>query len=116
MKCGLKFTYKHITLINNVINQIIILIIDLMTILEGIEMELEIGKLNSFYIGKSGRPHAILTNATEDEFTRLLESYISENESQDGRDFQVLLFENYVTKNGYYIKTGNHDLNPPNTS
>lgn len=78
-------------------------------------MELELGKLNSFYIGKSGRPHFILTNATEEEFKGLLESYLSENESQDGSDFQVLLFEDYVTKNGYYFKTGNHDLNPPDS-
>lgn len=76
-------------------------------------MELEFGKLNCFYIGKSGRPHAFLTNATEDEFKGLLESYISENESQDGIRFQVGLFELYVRENGYYLKYGNSDLNAP---
>ena len=76
-------------------------------------MELEMGKLNSFYIDATVRPHAILTNATEEEFKELLENYLSENNSQDGRDFNILSFVNYVTKNGYYIKTGNHDLLSP---
>jgi hypothetical protein len=79
-------------------------------------MELEIGKLNSFFIGQSGRPHAILTNATGDEFKTLIETYISENESQDGRNFDILSFVNYMKKNGYYIKTGNRDLYPPDIS
>lgn len=66
-----------------------------------------------FFYRSNGRPHAILTNATEDEFNELITNYTSENESQDGRNFDVLSFMRYVTKNGYYIKTGNHDLNPP---
>lgn len=78
-------------------------------------MELDIGTLNCFYIGATVRPHAILTSATKEEFEGLLESYTSEIELQDVRLFNVLSFVDFVTKNGYYIKTGNHDLQAPDT-
>ena len=55
--------------------------------------------------GGNASPYDIFTNATEEEFKELLENYLSENESQDGPDFSVQRFRNYVAKNGFYIHT-----------
>ena len=81
-------------------------------------MQVEMGKLNGFFIDATlkwgtASPYDILTNATEDEFKKLLESYLSENESQDGPDFSVQRFRNYVAKNGFYIKTKGYFILPP---
>ena len=80
---------------------------------------MEIQNVNSFLIDselKSGKgfPYAFyFTNATESEFKDLLNGYISENESQDGPNFSVQRFSNYVVKNGFYIKTKGNFIIPP---
>jgi hypothetical protein len=81
-------------------------------------MEIVMGKLNGYFIDSTLKwgtqhPFDILTNANETEFKELLESYISKNISQDGPDFSVQKFSNYVVKNGYYIKTKGNFIIPP---
>jgi hypothetical protein len=81
-------------------------------------MEIVSGKLNGYFIDSTlkwgtQRPFDILTNANETEFKELLEGYISENSSQDGPDFSVQRFSNYVVKSGYYIKTKGNFIIPP---
>jgi hypothetical protein len=81
-------------------------------------MEITMGKLNGYFIDSTHvwgtqAPFDILTNATESEFKDLLDGYISENQSQDGPDFSVQRFSNYVVKNGFYIKTKGNFIIPP---
>lgn len=81
-------------------------------------MELEVGTLNVYFIDAThewGRvnPYEIYINATESEFKDMLESYLSENESQDGSDFSIRRFANYVAKKGYYVKTKGNFILPP---
>ena len=80
-------------------------------------MEITMGKLNGYFIDSTNvwgtqHPFDILTNATEVEFKDLLNGYLSENESQDGPDFSVQRFSNYVIKNGFYIKTKGNFILP----
>lgn len=69
---------------------------------------MEFGKLNYFYIdyNKKYAPKVALINATESEFKELLEGYISENESQDGEEFNAFEFTVYGKKRGYQISVG----------
>jgi hypothetical protein len=69
-------------------------------------MELETGKLNTYYIDRHAKkylPYCYRINATETEFKELLENYISENQSQDGKNFSPFKFLIYGKNNGYII-------------
>lgn len=80
-------------------------------------MEIEKGKLNCFFIDtrlKWGKynPDVIFINASEEEFNRLLEDYISEIESE-GIDFNINFFRNYLLKQGYYVDAQPNKIMPP---
>ncbi|WP_321422858.1 hypothetical protein [uncultured Methanobacterium sp.] len=82
-------------------------------------MEIEKGKLNCFFIDtrlKWGKynPDVIFINASEEEFNRLLEDYISEIESE-GIDFNINFFRNYLLKQGYYVDAQPNKIMPPYT-
>lgn len=81
-------------------------------------MELEVGVMNVYYIDaalKWGRlsPYEISVNTTESVFMDMLEAYLAENESQDGPDFSIQRFANYIVKKGYYVKTKGNNILPP---
>ena len=80
-------------------------------------MELEVGSMNVYFIDaalKWGRlsPYEISVNANESEFKDMLESYLGENDSQDGPDFTIQRFANYVVKKGYYVKINDNPILP----
>ena len=76
------------------------------------------GQLNCFFIDKylswdsKRNSDAIFINATEEEFNKLLDDYISEMESK-GRDFNTNFFRNYVLKRGYYCYADLYTVWPP---
>ncbi len=80
-------------------------------------MEMIKGQINWFFIDKELKwgkynPDLIFTNASEEEFNRLLENYISEIESE-GKEFNISFFRNYVVKSGYYADTRPNYIIPP---
>lgn len=66
--------------------------------------KMEIGKLNVYYINNDLKigdmvtsiAQAYLSNATEEEFKGLLDSFLADNDLNSG------LFMTYVAQNGYY--------------
>ncbi|MGB9978785.1 hypothetical protein [Methanobacterium sp.] len=76
---------------------------------------MEMGKLNVYYINsdlKIGNTvtsiaSAYLSNATEDEFKGLLDSFLADNELNSG------LFMSYVANNGYYCKVLDGEILTP---
>ncbi len=73
-------------------------------------MEIKKGKLNSYFIDVDGHPVAIFTDATESEFNKLLDNFMSEI---DGRKFRIGFFKNYVAESGYYIYYAQDPVDPP---
>ncbi len=68
--------------------------------------DLETGKLNSFYVDREVKkyfPYCFRINSAESEFKELSESYIAENESQDGKNFSPFEFLVYGKKQGFII-------------
>jgi hypothetical protein len=87
----------------------------------GNKMEMVKGKLNVFFVDTElqWEPHkknstAVVINATEDEFNSLIESYVSEIESE-GQDFNINFFRNYALKSGYYCYVEIYKVQPPYT-
>lgn len=79
------------------------------------------GKLNVFFVDTelAWEPNkknsmAVFINATEEEFNSLMESYVSDIESE-GQEFNINFFRNYVLKSGYYCYVDIYAVLPPYT-
>lgn len=77
------------------------------------------GKLNVFFVDTElqWEPHkqnstAVFINASEEEFNSLMESYVSEIESE-GQEFNINFFRNYTLRSGYYCYVDIYAVLPP---
>ncbi len=80
-------------------------------------MEIVKGKLNCFFVDKelkwgADSPDAIFINATEEEFNKLMDDFVSKIEAE-GDEFSIDYFRTYAVKSGYYAYSEPNIVIPP---